>query len=165
MLLSDRRNFLFALGALSLAGCGFTPVYQRGTAASVLAGNVLVDLIDSREGFELLERLESHLGTAGPSAPYGLAIELEFEEEGLAISTSNVTTRFTVFGTAEIQVRDTSSGDSLYSAKIELSTGYNATTSTASTIAAQRSAYQRLALDLADKINTRLAITAKDWAL
>ncbi len=163
MLLFERRAVLFGLAALPIAACGFQPVYRQGSAATALAGNIIVDLIDSREGFELLERLETHLGSARPSAEYGLAIDLEITEESLSIGTTGVVSRQNVLGAANISVRSMATGDVLFAERVEITTAYSVTSATAATAAAKRGAYQQVALALADKINLRLAVTAADW--
>ena len=46
-----------SLGAGALTGCGFSPVYKDGTAASNLFNQVQIGVVRGRFGFELRERL------------------------------------------------------------------------------------------------------------
>lgn len=164
MLLSDRRTFLIGLAATSLAGCGFEPVYKQGGAARDLFGEIEFELIETREGFEMLERLEGRLGAGDASSRFLLAINLETTEEGLAISSENAITRFNVLGTATISVRERLSDEVVFSDALKAITAYSATSSTASTASARRDAYRRLAHALADRIITRVAATSQSWA-
>jgi LPS-assembly lipoprotein len=56
MWLSDRRAFL--LGALALAGCGFTPAYAPGGAGAALRGQVRADDPTDSLGFAFVGALE-----------------------------------------------------------------------------------------------------------
>ena len=86
MLLFNRRHMLLlALGA-GVSGCGFEPVYKQGTSASDLQGQIEIDLVKGRNGFELREELENKLGRAGSSAPYVLTFKLTTSQTGLAVT-------------------------------------------------------------------------------
>ncbi|WP_322867203.1 LPS assembly lipoprotein LptE [Aquicoccus sp. G2-2] len=154
---SDRRGFLSlaAAATLALAGCGFTPVYAPGAAATQLQNAVLVDEPVDRESYVLVRQLEQRLGRA--EAPrYGLSLALDLKQERMAITASNITTRFNLIGQVAYALRDLDGGKVLISGNAQSFTGYSATGSTAATQAARRDAAERLMTILADQISTRL---------
>ncbi len=164
MSLSDRRTLLLGLAALPLAACGFTPVYQKGGAAQGLQGQIFVALVDSHEGFGLLERLESRLGTAGSNARFAMALELEITEEKLIINALSGINRYTLKGKAGVKVTDQTTGTVVFSDTIREVVGFSGTTETAQSAAAKKDAYDRLVLALADQIVMRVNATAASWA-
>ena len=152
----NRRRFLLALAAgPALAGCGFAPAYGPGGSANALQGAVLVETPDSRETYLLTRQIEDRLGRA-PAAKYGLSYSLTFTEERMAISATNITSRFNVVGKVTYALRDLTSDEVLTTGTVNSFTGYSTTGSTVATLAAQRSAHERLAVILADQIVTRL---------
>ena len=88
----DRRTFLTgacaALMAPALTGCGFTPAYAPGGAASRLQNAVTVMEPDGRAGYLMTRELEDRLGRA--SIPrYDLIYSLELNSQPVAISTQD----------------------------------------------------------------------------
>lgn len=153
MWLSNRRSIL--LGALALAGCGFTPVYGPEGEARALLNNIEVDPPRDREGYLLVRRLEERLGRAG-AARYGLSVSIRLSDERMAITADNVATRMNLLGKATYALRDLASGEVVSTGVVESFTGYSTTGSTAATRAAERDATERLMTILGDKIVTRL---------
>jgi LPS-assembly lipoprotein len=164
---SDRRGFLAALALPALAGaCGFTPLYGEGAPATAMAGRVDVGLIEGAAGFTMRERLTGRLGPA--TAPtHRLDVALELERTGVALTQENITTRYNVVGTATYALFPLAGGPAVTSGTLRLVTGYSAPTTAAASAfairAAERDAGQRLAVNLADQIVQRLALTAPDW--
>ncbi len=153
MLSCNRRVFL--LGAAAVAGCGFTPAYGPNGSARALQGQVLVQSPDSSDSYLMTRQLEDRLGRS--SAPkYGLTYALDFVEEGMAISSTNITTRFNVVGKATYALVDLETEQVLTSGVVNSFTGYSTTGSTVATLAAERDARERLAVILADQVTTRL---------
>lgn len=159
MWLSDRRGFLSGAAAatlaLALAGCGFTPVYAPGAAATRLQNAVLVDAPVDRESYVLVRQLEQRLGRAEVPR-YGLTLALDLKQERMAVTANNITTRFNLIGKATFALRDLDGGKVLITGTAQSFTGYSATGSTAATQAARRDAAERLMTILADQITTRL---------
>ena len=156
---SDRRLFLLGLAALPLAGCGFEPAYGTGGVAEKLRGRVLVDAPDDRDGFTLVSRLEERLGRAQAPA-YRLSYAIETEKDDLAITTAQEITRYHVVGRVSYSLTEAGSGTVLAQGRVDSFTGYSATGTTVSTLAAERDAYERLMIILADQIVTRLIAAA-----
>lgn len=153
----DRRAFL--LGALALAGCGFTPSFGPGGTADALRGAVLVDEPANRDAFLLTRHIEDRLGRAD-SPRYGLAVTVALDEEPMAVTRTNITTRFNTIGKAEWVLRDMASGAVLARDTAASFTGYSATGTTVATLAASRDARERLATLLADQIVAQLLAIA-----
>lgn len=53
--------------------------------------------------------------------------------------------------------------DAVFSDSVQAFTAYNATATAYATRVAEQDAYRRLVVTLADKIVTRMAISAEDW--
>lgn len=164
MLLFNRRTVLMlALGA-GVSACGFTPVYKEGSTASALQGQIEIDLVKGRNGFELREELENRLGRADAGAPYVLTFKLTTTETGLAVTEDEGTTRTNLIGVAAFTVRRKSTGEVAYRDSVRNITAYGNTSETFPSAVAKRDANTRLARVLADQIANRIAITADGWA-
>ena len=163
-MLSDRRTVLLSLAALPLAGCGFTPVYQQNGAARGLHGKIRINLIESRDGFQLLSRLETRLGSAGVNAPFAMTVDMAVSETDLILDVALGITRYTLTGVATISVKDVAADAVVLSGKLRETVGYSGNAETAQTVAAKRDATDRLIDSLADMIVLRLTSTAESWA-
>ena len=161
MSLFNRRLLILSLAAL--AGCGFSPALAPGTAARSLLGAIEVAAPTGRNSFDLAKQLELNLGPAN-SPRYALRYGLGTSTAGVAITSSQETTRYHVTGKANFSVLDLNSGAVVSSGKVQGFTAYSATGSTAATLSARDDAYARLMVQLADQITTRLSATAASWA-
>lgn len=160
-MLSYKRKLLI-LGILALGACGFQPAYGPNGPAANLQGSVEIQAPNTRNGFNFVRRLEERLGQ--PQATnYALSYTLQLSEDGLAITQSQVTTRYNVLGVADYSVRDLNTGNVVHSGTVNSFTSYSATGTTVSTSTAKRSAYARLMIILADQITTRLIATSGTW--
>ena len=109
MSLSNRRQILLALAALPLAACGFTPVYQQGTAAAGLRNSVLVDEPADRAAFDPTRAVEDRLGR--PETPaFGLSVSQSESQSALAVQGTAAITRYNLIGSANYTLRDLTSG-------------------------------------------------------
>ena len=164
MLLFNRRHALLLAFGAGLSACGFEPVYKQGTKASALQGQIEIDLVKGRNGFELREVLEKRLGRASADAPYVLTFKLTTSETGLAVTEDEGTTRTNLNGVAAFTIRRKSTGDVVYEDSVRNVTGYGTTSETFPSSVAERDANTRLAKALAEQIANRIAITADGWA-
>lgn len=163
MWLSKRRDFLAILSAAALSGCGFTPAYAPGGAAENLLGQVEPTAPTTRDEQHFTRQIEARLGRA--DAPrYRLGYTLSIEEERMAITSSNITTRFNLIGQADYALHDADTGQTLTQGKVSQFTGYSASGTTVATLAAERQAHERLAQILANLIVTKLMASASDLA-
>jgi LPS-assembly lipoprotein len=160
---SDRRTLLVGLGALALSGCGFRPAFGPGGVATDLRGQVEIDPPDSLNEFDLVARLEERLGRVEAPA-YRLSYRLTTRSEGLALSGARETTRYSLLGEVAFRLRDVETGAVVDSGTVMTFTSYSATGTTLATRTAERDAYQRLMVILADRLVARLVATAGDRA-
>jgi LPS-assembly lipoprotein len=100
-----RRGLSLGL-ALTLAGCGFQPVYmptasgKQGPAQRGLA-SVNVPVIGERPGQLLRQALQERFGNdSGVPSEYDLTVSYSVAGEGIAIQTSTLATRVRLTGTA-----------------------------------------------------------------
>ena len=162
MSLCNRRTLILggaALAGAALSGCGFSPAYGPGGAATKLQGAILADEPNDRPGFLFVRRLEERLGRGEP-ARYGLSYSIELEERALAINAANITTRLNVLGQITFALRDLETDKVLSSGKVDNFTSYSATGTPVATNAARRNAQERLLTILTDQLVTRLTADA-----
>ena len=152
MSLFNRRILLIL--PFALAACGFTPVYAPGGTAAALRGQVTVQDPADREGFLLVQELETRLGRG--SGKYGLAFQMALSEPGLGLTPTGNTSRFNLVGTVNYQLFDFATQEVIFQSSTSNFTGYSATGDTVETLAAQRDARERLMVILADQITAEL---------
>ncbi|MEH6360351.1 MAG: LPS assembly lipoprotein LptE [Amylibacter sp.] len=163
MSLFSRRNFLIVFASVSvLGGCGFTPIYSDGSAASGLSGTIEIIAGKGRENFEMRERLVERFGFANDPR-YRLTYTYVVDLEGLAVSQTAEITRYNLYGVSDFKVINSASGAVLFSGKVKSTTAYSATSETYPTRVAEQDARSRLALALADQIVTQVSATANQW--
>jgi len=102
---SSRRGVCMGL-ALTLAGCGFQPVYmptassKPGVAQRDLS-TVFVEIIPERPGQLLRQALQERFGNdSGTPAAYNLHVTFGVAGEGIGIEANNLATRIRLSGTA-----------------------------------------------------------------
>lgn len=149
-----------------VAACGFTPLYAPGAPASKMAGRVEVSIVEGAPGFALREELTGRLGPA-TTATHRLDVTLELEQTGVALTQQDVTTRYSVIGTATYTLVPLAGGPPATSGSVRAITGYSAPEAKAASAFASQAALddaeRRLAIMLADDILQRLALAAGDW--
>ena len=103
--ITGRRGLCIGL-TLTLAGCGFQPIYmptasgKPGVAERGLA-SVSVGIIPDRPGQLLRQALQERFGSdAGTPADYDLTVAYTIGGEGIAIGRTNLATRFRLNGLA-----------------------------------------------------------------
>lgn len=160
--ITRRRLLAGLLGPALAAGCGFSPAYAPGGAATSLRGQVLPDPPGNASEFVFASRLEDRLGRA-EEARFALAYDFDTRAEGLAITPDQETLRFNLIGTVRFSLRDRGTGQVVTSGVVENFTAYSAIGTTVATRASQNDAQRRLAVILADEVVTRLVATAPAW--
>lgn len=151
-----RRAVLAA--ALAVAACGFTPVYGPQGAGQAIFGQIATREPRSADDFAFDRRLTERLGTLTQTA-YQLDYTLRIASVGQAITPDEVTTRYSLNGTAAFTLTDTS-GSVVTRGQVSSFTSYSATGTPVATVAAERDARNRLARMLADQVVTRLMAAA-----
>lgn len=158
MSLFDRRTVLISLAAL--AGCGFEPVYKKGTSGASLRSQIAMFQPQTRDEYELVARLEERLGR-NPGAPYLLDVTLRTDSEALAISRSNDIERYNLSGQATYRITDPDAETTILRGEVNTFTAYSASQQPVATLAAQRDAERRLMVALADKITSEIVLSAR----
>ena len=151
------------IGFLSLAACGFEPIYGVDKPANKIMGKIDVEVSNGRNAFELRDRLIERLGVLNNDPTYLLKYTFSIKSKNLTISKDNDVTRYTLQGETNFDLVDLTSKKVIYTNTIVSNTAYSATAGTYPTAVAERDANVRLSRDMADKIVTLLLITAKDW--
>lgn len=153
----SRRAILAA--ALAVAACGFTPVYGPGGAGTRLQGQVRVADPVTADDYAFLRRMTERLGPTR-DARYQLAYSLRIAVVPQAITPDEVTTRFSLNGTAVYTLTDSNSGTTVAQGEVSNFTSHSTVGTVIATSAAEQDARQRLAIMLADQVVTRLLATA-----
>ena len=150
----NRRAVLAGgLALLTLSACGLTPVYGPGGAATRLWGQVRPADPRSIDDFAFNRRLAERLGGEGDT--YALDYRLRVGVVAQGITPDEVTTRYSLNGTADFTLTD-ASGAQVVAGQVSNFTSYSTTGTTVATLAAEADARGRLARMLADQVVTRL---------
>ncbi len=156
----SRRAALAAalLAGFGLAGCGFTPVYGPGGAGTRLHGQVRVADPVTADDYAFLRRMTERLGPA-EAGRYDLAYTLRIAVLPQAITPDEVTTRFSLNGTAAYRLTEAASGAVVAQGEVSNFTSHSTVGTVIATTAAEADARGRLAVMLADQVVTRLLAT------
>ncbi|HTN13491.1 MAG TPA: LPS assembly lipoprotein LptE [Sphingomonadaceae bacterium] len=151
------------LAAPALASCGLQPMYARGGNGEVARSLASVDIpaIEGQAGWLVRNALQERLGDPDGSARYRLDIRLDDKLEGLGLLTDDTIGRERRTLRARYQLVDTATGEVLLDASDGSDAGIDVVSSEYATIAAEQSALENLARDVADRIVTRLALTLR----
>lgn len=144
--------------ALLAAGCGFTPVYGPGGAGTRLHGQVRVADPQTADDYAFLRRMTERLGPA-ETGRYDLAYTLRVAVLPQAITPDEVTTRFSLNGTATYRLTDSATGATVAQGEVSNFTSHSTVGTVIATNAAEQDARNRLAMMLADQVVTRLLAT------
>ncbi len=142
-------------GLLALAACGFTPAYGPGGTGSKLFGQVRAADPGTIDEFEFAGRIAERLGP-DRNAVYALDYQISIGVVPQAITRDEVTTRYSLNGSADFKLTERSDGRQIASGRVSSFTSYSATGTTVATVTAEYDARKRLARMLADQVVTRL---------
>ena len=165
--MSRRRALLAPLALLAaLAGCGLSPMYAGGGSGAVAQGLAAVEVapIEGRAGWLVRNALRDRLAqSGGAGAPrYRLDVLLDDELEGLGLLTDETVGRERRTLRARYQLVDLSTGNILVDASAGSDAGIDVVSSEFATIAAEQTALENLAVEVADRIVTRLTLTLRE---
>lgn len=156
---------LLLLAALS--GCGLRPLYSGGsdgTIAQSLAG-VTVAPIAGKNGWLVQNALRDRLAIASEGeARYRLEIELDDQIEGFGVRADDAITRERRTLRARYRLVDLQGGTTVVDATAGSDAGIDVVRSEYATIAAENTALERLANEVADQIVARVALYASRTA-
>ncbi|CAM3755640.1 LPS assembly lipoprotein LptE [Paracoccus yeei] len=148
----SRRGVLLA--ALALAACGFAPVYGPGGTGTRLQDKVRTADPRTPDDFAFAGRISERLGPDGTR--YELDWRLRIAVVPQAITPDEITTRYSLNGTASYVLTEIASGRTVARGQVSSFTSYSTTGTTIATLAAEQDAHKRLARLLADQVVTRL---------
>lgn len=150
--------------ALLLSACGLQPLYSGGSGGDVAqaVGSVEVAPIAGKNGWLVGNALKDRIA-AVPGVPprYRLVVQLDDKIEGFGIRRDDAITRERRTLRARYQLTDASTGSVLVDATAGSDAGIDVVNSEYATIAAENTAIERLAGEVADQIVSRIALYAK----
>ena len=153
--------FLLA-AALPLSACGLQPMYAGGGSGPVAQGLAAVEVgpIEGRAGWLVRNALTDRLTQSGTAqAPrYRLDVLLDDDLEGLGLLGDDTIGRERRTLRARYQLVDIASEEILLDATAGSDAGIDVVSSEYATIAAEQTALENLAKDVADRIVARLAL-------
>lgn len=151
------------VAGLSLAGCGFSPLYGERSASSVATPElaaIQIDSIPNREGQivrnSLLDKMQPR--GAAPKPLYRLQIGVSLARESLGVRIDDTATRGNLTMNASYTLIDLASGKPLMSARSRAVSGYNILDSDFATVISENDAIRRTAVEVSEEIKTRVAV-------
>ncbi len=161
-------RILFALLAcFALAACGLSPMYAGGSSAAVAQGIAAVDVpaIEGRGGWLVKNALEARLGVAGQATPaYRLDVRLDDSLEALGVLNDDTISRERRILRARYQLVDLATDTVLLDATAGSDAGIDVVSSEYATIAAEQTALENLAVEVADRMVTQISLTLRNRA-
>jgi len=158
---------LVAAVALPLAGCGLQPMYAGGGSGAVARGlsGIQVAAIEGRAGWLVRNALNDMLpDTSGEAPRYRLDVRLDDRLEAFALRADDTVGRERRTLRARYQLVDIASGEILVDAAAGSDAGVDVVSSDYATIAAEQTALENLAKDVADRIVTNVALQLRKGA-
>jgi LPS-assembly lipoprotein len=158
-------RIVFALLATAaLSACGLAPMYAGGSKAAVAQGIAAVDIpaIQGRGGWLVKNALEARFRVAGQATPqYRLDVRLDDSLEALGVLNDDTISRERRILRARYQLIDLATGAVLLDATAGSDAGIDVVSSEYATIAAEQKALENLALEVADRMATQIALTLR----
>ncbi|QPC98834.1 LPS assembly lipoprotein LptE [Qipengyuania soli] len=161
------RRALILLASLALSACGLAPMYAGGGSGAVAQGLAAVEVpaIEGQAGWLVRNALNDRLGAAGAATPeYRLEVRLDDELEGLGVLRDDTISRERRTLRARYQLIELSTGEILLDATAGSDAGIDVVSSEYATIAAEQTALENLAEQVAERIVTRVALTLRRGA-
>lgn len=157
-------RILAPLLLIALTACGLQPMYAGGGSGAVaqsLAG-IEVPAIEGRNGWLVRNALNDRFQAGGSAATrYRLDVRLDEKLEGLGVVGNNRIARERLTLRARYQLVDAGTGSILLDATDGTDAGIDVVSSEYAVIAAEQTAQERLAKDLADRITARVALALR----
>jgi LPS-assembly lipoprotein len=153
-----------ALILLMTAGCALQPLYGGGSKGQVARTLRSVEIapIGGRAGWMVRTELEDRLGKRSPGqSAYRLEVTLDDDITGFGIRADDAVTRERRTLRARYRLVDAGKGTVLLDATAGSDAGIDVVGSEYATVAAEQTALERLAEEVADQIVTRIALYAR----
>jgi len=158
----SRAPAILALAALALAlaglgGCGFTPLYARPGVAGGLT-HIDVEAPKGRVGYLLRENLDDDFGRAKGDAPvYRLQLLMDTRRESHGLTANDTAQRYQLNLRVTYNLIEVSSGKVAHTGSVISDISYDSTDQPYAGIAARQDVQNRLAEDVAQKIEVQVA--------
>jgi LPS-assembly lipoprotein len=159
-----RRLAPLFLAIAALPGCGLHPLYSGGTSGPVARelAQVSVSPIGGKGGWLVRNDLVDRLRATGEGAArYRLDVTLDDQIIGFGLRKDNAITRERRTLRARYQLIDLTNRAVVLDATAESDAGIDIVNSEYATVAAEQSALEHLADDIADEIIARVALYAE----
>ena len=163
------RAALASIALFALAGCGLQPLYSTGSGSAIAQGLAAVDVpaIPGRDGWLVRNALQDRLGAANAgqsnaSPRYRLDVRLDDALEALGVLNDDTISRERRILRSRYQLIDLATGEILLDATAGSDAGIDVVSSEYATIAAEQTALEDLAQDVADRMVTRIALTLRE---
>ncbi|MEP3422412.1 MAG: LPS assembly lipoprotein LptE [Erythrobacter sp.] len=164
-----RAAFLALAVCVPLSACGLQPMYAGGSNSAVAQGLAAIDVpaIPGRDGWLMRNALKDrlHVARAGQDsvAPaYRLDVRLDDALEGLGVLNDDTISRERRILRSRYQLIDLATGEILLDATAGSDAGVDVVSSEYATIAAEQTALENLAKDVAERMATRIALTLRE---
>ena len=157
-----RGAAILALAALALplaglGGCGFTPLYAQPGVAGGLT-HIEVEAPKGRVGYLLREALDDDFGHAKGAAPvYRLEITMNTRRESHGLTANDTAQRYELDMRVTYNLVEVASGKVAHTGSVISDISYDSTDQPYAGIAARQDVQNRLAEDLAQKIEVQIA--------
>lgn len=158
------RIFAALAASLALTACGLTPMYAGGPETATAQGMAAVEIpaIEGRGGWLVKNALEARLGVAGQASPqYRLDVRLDDSLQALGVLNDDTISRERRILRARYQLIDLATGSVLLDATAGSDAGIDVVSSEYATIAAEQKALENLAIQVADRMATQVALTLR----
>ncbi len=154
------KRLCIFVAVLLLTGCGLQPMYAGGGDGTVARGlsGIEVPPIEGKGGWLVRNALVDRLGQKSASPRYRLDVRLDDKLEGLGLLSDDTIGRERRTLRARYQLVDTASGEIMLDATAGSDAGIDIVSSEYATIAAEQTALENLARQVADRIVTRLSL-------
>jgi LPS-assembly lipoprotein len=157
------RPAFLLLTALLLSSCGLRPLYGGGEGSSVRAmlRSVQVGPIDGQAGWLVRNKLIVRLGDAGTESPsYRLDVTLDDNITAFGLRRDQAATRERRTLRARYQLVSLATGLVILDATAGADAGIDIVSSEYATVAAEQTALEHLADEVADQITARIGLYA-----
>lgn len=160
------RALLPLIALLALSGCGLQPIYAGGASGNAaVQGLAAVEVapMPGRAGWLMANALNDRLTAGGRATPrYRLDVRLDDNLEGLGLLNDDTIGRERRTLRARYQLVDMASGSILLDATAGSDAGIDVVSSEYATIAAEQTALERLAGEVADQIVTSVSLALRN---
>jgi len=147
--------------ALALAGCGLHPLYSGGAGGTIAQSlrSVAVAPIEGRDGWLVRTALQDRLQHSQSEATrYRLEVELQDNIAGFGIRSDDAVTRERRTLRARFRLVEAERGTVVLDATAGSDAGVDVVGSEYATVAAEQTALEHLATEVADQIVSRIAL-------